>query len=402
MHFFLLLNTNLGISEELESNADIGHTIGAIPSITSYVYLMLCTELDLTEYLKEVIEFGPLVIVIHTLNAVEANLKYLQPCYYFSTLATAVAALYARFQRISSSSVPRTLYDIFQVLLLHYKEDEAATDFDSRLSSGYKWLSQLRLVRSASKIRFNKKWMKEPPELYEIQIDAPKDNDTNKSKAIEEFYDRILYKCRAFADILDMNLYMSWHEIEDNESTLQNSIGIEAYKVRSILEKYKKVHSLPAESTELIEILKSVQRKPDKESPMKEEKLDKDELKDRIARESEFNSKFIAEAELLIKKDATVLDFETCKIFIRKLCSNGSLEVREETTKNLILLLLRRMEFAEIACFVGEFIESYGLHNILYQSDINLATHIADLNAVNADDEETSVKVSFLIPLRYN
>lgn len=396
LHFFLLLNTSLGIREELEGNVDIGHAVGAVPPISPYVYLIVCAEFSLTKYLKEVVEFGPLKIVIHTLNGVSANLGYLQPHHYFNVLAAALTALYARFQRIDDVSIPQTLYNIFQIFILYYKEDEAATDYDSRCTAGYKWLSLLRLARRTSRIRFSIKWKIEPPEIYDIKIYEPKDVAMNKDQAIMGFYDRILHKCRAFADILDMNLYISWHEVDINDKTLQYIIGVEAYKLRTVLKKFEKIHSLPAEASELTEILRSVQKEPDKETPTKEEKLDRDELRDRISKEVEVDSKFIAEAEMLIKEDATMLDFETTKTFIYKLCSSRTHGVKEESLKNLVWLLLRGMEFNEITFFIGEFVECYGLNSILYQSDVDLSSHIGDLNALNADDEEKTIKVLVL------
>lgn len=392
LHFFLLLNTDLGITEELEGNADVGHAIGAVPAISAYVYVHLCAELDLANYLKEVIEFGPLKIVCATLDQVGANLRYVQS-FHYNVLASILAALFARFQRIEAPSIPQTLFDTFQVFLLRYTEDEAAMDSDSRLEAGHKWLSLIRLVRHTCRVRFVKKWKIAPPEFYDIKIEEPKGDKTNKNEAVVGFFDRILYKCRAFADILDANLFMAWHEFEVDGGTMQSIIGVEAYKLRVLLEKCSKIHTLPAEASELIQILRSVQREPDKGTPTKEEKLDADELKDRIIKNSEYDSKFISEAERVIKEYPRVLDSEMIKTFVRKLCSNSGHKVKEESIKNLVWLLLGRMEFNDITLFLGEFVESYGLSSILQQTNIDLSSHIRDINDLNTDDEEKTVKV---------
>lgn len=397
LHLLLLLNTELGIRNELESNPVVGHVVGAIPLLNSYIYLMLCHKFNLVRFLIEIIEIGPLGLATQVLISINSQVEYLPVSSYFIVLADMLNALFSRFLKSDSGYVSKNLIDYFQILLLYFKDEETFTqkNVENMKRSGYKWLSLIKLLNSITQSRFILKDDKKFIKLYDFSIIHDVEDETFiEINLIQKCYEKIFYKCQDFGKILDIDMFMTWHEIEyDRERTLQNAIGEEAFRACELLEPFEKLNKLPDGSLELMAIFHSVQKKPDT-TEMNNKKLNKSRLQQKIFENVNFDHCFVNELKDFLENEVEQLDFEFIKILIYKLNSDiVKKQIDKEIIKHLILILLQKMEFEQILLFIVEYINKYGLHHILYEPSTDLTSLMERINCYEFDDLQEDFKV---------
>lgn len=396
LHLLLLINTDLSISTELENDCGVGHAVGAIPKMSIYLYFLLTYRYKLFRYLIEVIEHSPILMAVELINLVNSEIKYVRGSDYFKFIVLVLVAVISRLRRTDCPYILKKLYEQFQVLMLHYKEntdDKDTKKTDEKIESeGYRFLNLITFLRAMTNICFGTVKELQPLTIYDISmpVDATqwyqKYELKEKSVIIQECYEIVFFKCRDIMADLDLEMYLTWHELQFlEEKTLQNVIGEEVYHLCQVLEQKRHEYPLPASTTELISMLQSIAVKP-AVSTLNIDKSNTAQLEWMILEKKTFDESFLKSMECFLLENR--FKFDVVSTFVHKLCYvNNRPDVDNTIIRNVIMLALKGLSSAELIVFLSEFIGSYGKDHILVDPNLDCKPFIKELNELYSNIE---------------
>lgn len=389
LHLLILINTDLSISAELECDGSVGHAVGAIPRMSPYLYFLLTYHYKLFKYLVEVVECGPVMLALELVNLVNSEIKSVAGSDHFQIIFALLLVLISRILRTSCDYTSKKLLEQFQMVMLHYKESNDGEDVkksnDKIECEGHKFLSLISLLRVMTSLCFDAVSDSTPMPLYDIKIPVDpvqwyqKSELKEKSTIINECYEMVFFKCKDMMRDLDLDMYLTWHEIQfTGGKTLQNVIGEGVYYLCQILEQKKQTCSLPASTTELISMLESVAVKPDV-ILLSTDKSNTDQLEWMVSEKKTFDMAFLQSIECFLLKNRFRFDVVTS--FVHKLCDKDTRPgIDEAFVKRIISLLLKGLNLIEATSFLIAFINKYGTNHLLVDPEVDFTPLIKQLN----------------------
>ncbi|XP_065203891.1 uncharacterized protein LOC135833988 [Planococcus citri] len=398
LHLLLLINTELGIRQDLEIDREVGHVVGFISPLSPYFYLLCVAEYNLLEFVEEVTIFAPVPLVLELIDVVSKHSKYLTP-YNIVQLHEKLVNGIATRMTVGCLTAEQKIFEHFPSLMLFYKieppPEDTKVDDETLKEAGFKILSLLKIMRHLLKLSFNLITMPPRSDLYNMSLPhtklAAERGYTMNECILLDSLEVAYFKCKAFLYELDVQMFMAWHEIQFEGKTLQTVIGETAYYVHQLLKINANSQNLPKNISELNEMLSGIVCEPTV-------KLEEDLIEKLYAQQlehvifsKEINSNVLHALKRFLKDETDLFEFVITIKIIHKLCSEKKLhESCLEDIKEIILALLRKSELNEIASFLSDFLSEYGVSSILHKSTVDLSDVIKDLNrCYGGNDEET-------------
>lgn len=373
LHFLLILNTNLKITPLLESDCNVGHVVGAIPGISRRLYFLMTYRYNLLEFMNEVIEFGPFIMVLELLEVVREEIKFLPSHDRFNLLNAILQAVSIRIRKSDSDTAANKIAEHFQMLLLHFKKPESDLEETSEqaheeiVNEGYKFSSLISLLYEMTKIVYDQASKRESYPLYEIKVPDSLENLSaesglkSKSQAMQECYDNVLYKSRELMEELNLNMFLIWYEIKVDERNLQSLIGEKVYFLCRLLEEKLQNNLLPASTGELISMLQTIAVKPAVCDTNAEY------LKKSIAKNDIFNNELLELVECYLKD--SFFDPEVSIHFLRKFFDERSRSnIDHERVRKIIELVMRKLDVRDISALLNDFLITNGPNHFLVKN----------------------------------
>lgn len=243
MAFFLVLNSKLGVTEELKDDMNVGLFVGASPTLTKEFLIEMLFELHLDDYLCEVIYSCPGVMVVELLDVLVNRLK--DPNFHKKNHNKFF--LHNINQGIFASMIDEKKTGNSALLVLdHFKElltlagtviatPMKLTDVSDEivLYTGEQFYSYFKSLLSCLKSYKNPGSSWKTSEIYEITINLTEELIENPEDIKEKSLYILLTQTETILKSLTLDMWMSWsdYSTDENKKSIQQSIGEIIYEI---------------------------------------------------------------------------------------------------------------------------------------------------------------------------
>ncbi|CAG2057569.1 unnamed protein product, partial [Timema podura] len=277
IHFFLVLNSDLSMVDELMDDQNYGHLSNCAPLLSLPLLMEVVWGLSLLEYLAETLVFAPPCLIIELLDAALAKINSLQPESILEPINKLSHSVFLRVQTLKDcdpniKNIKLKIFAQFKTLLSYFMGANAVklqswTTDELNTHAGYAMESLLQMVCNClSSYSAPSVHKEELVQMYDVHYsyDCSKLCEGEKVRDIstEHFIDELLSVCKSNFSAITVDKWLFWTEhdsqIEPNKN-LQCVIAEKMYICLELLKLAKRRGSLVEELTQ---IMLSMARRP--------------------------------------------------------------------------------------------------------------------------------------------
>lgn len=257
--FYVVINSDLTILEEMVDLDGIDFVIWTIPTIPKCLMCEILWKINLNQFIYEILVFAHPQLALEVTDAFLSNFKYFKPTESIEKikiLSSASYRLICRFLFFKFESNELThAFNNFQSCLKFYTEppNEAKLDILSKDDKyqfiGNRLFSMLSLLlecfnvfTSVHKLKpldfqdiYELTYKEESVVNQESSIIIAECNNNSLLECINNCHILLLDKCKILVMDVSVEIFCAWSEFEENDKSMQQSIGELCYKVHSIL-----------------------------------------------------------------------------------------------------------------------------------------------------------------------
>lgn len=283
--FFIILNSDLPILEEMVEKEGIDVVIWTIPTVSKCLMCEIVWNLYMDNYVFEIIAFCYPQLALEVASAFLDNIKYCSPSESLQKLKIIITALYRlicrlhffKYENNVMSELLNSAFNIFQLSINYFvnppnsgKLDRLTKDdqykhkgncFDTMIAVICECLTQFTTTQEFAPAEFDQIYM------LTYQIGTYTDDSlgynmcNSPNKSILDLLDRcniiLLDKCKELLMEISVDIFCAWSEFEEFGKNMQQSIGEHCYKLRT------KLLSIPSLSEHpIVDMIQQISRKP--------------------------------------------------------------------------------------------------------------------------------------------
>lgn len=267
--FYLILNSDLPIIEDLLDMPGIANIVWTIPTVNKCLICEMIWGLNMEDYLKEILVYCHPALSLQAFIQFTEYVAYTTPTKCFNHLKILVTSCYQLICRIHYynyddgfiSTILSDLYDNFLVILNYYTtppnadklnrltEDELhkhrGDNIYNLLSSTYECLGYFLSRQTFEPEDFDEMYLSTiKPHHIKTRVIPYKMCESENNMLLDylhKFNTALLEKCKVLVMETSVEIYCAWSEFEENGKTMQQNIGELCYLLRGRMEK---IHSL--------------------------------------------------------------------------------------------------------------------------------------------------------------
>nr|CAD7402809.1 unnamed protein product [Timema cristinae] len=417
IHFFLVLNSDLSMVDELIDDQNYGHLANCAPVLSLPLLMEVVWGLSLLEYLAETIVFAPPCLIIELLDAALAKINSLQPELILEPLNKLSHSVFLRVQTLKDSDpnikyIKLKLFALFKTLLSYFMGANAVkfqswTTDELNTHAGYAMESLLQMVCNCLSSYSTPSLHKEElVQMYDVHYsyDCSKLCQGEKVRDIstEHFIDELLSVCKSNFSAITVDKWLFWTERDSQTEPNKNLQCVLAEKMYICLDLLKLAKRRGSLVEELTQIMRSMARKP---------RDDDDEIREAnketiIQNVSDLNKtrkkwfKVLLNTEDLLFDESCInclennmelIDFEDFKYIFEialSVIENTSDVEGCERLKFLVLNAFKLLDIKSQLLILCPFLKKHGLTSVFLTKSFNVTLTEVLNKAVAASEEE--------------
>ncbi|CAH0722616.1 unnamed protein product, partial [Brenthis ino] len=426
--FYVVINSDLTILEEMVDLDGIDFVIWTIPTIPKYLMCEILWNINLDQFIYEILVFSCPQLSLEVADALISNFKYFKPTECLQKLKLLTSACYRLicrflFFELESDEITHAMNN-FQNCLKFYSELPNSAKLDTLSKDGqYKFIgnrlfSMLQLLTECFNNFLSVQKLKPSDfqEIYELtykedlvinqdsSIIIADCNNHSLLECINNCHILLLDKCKTLVMDVSVEIFCAWSEFEEDDKSMQQSIGELCYKVHTTLCKIASVADHPVVSMlqqisckplDLVEVINKTETDVIVENVNKEDNVTAQWIKALIYRDKLCEDPVLME---LLTTHLHLLNPDECyKLF--KVMYNF-LKNSTDSMENLLLLTIKVFQFCSNSS-KQEIVEEHFINdcfndNFLTPSFNNTITEIFNKLIISPDTDLCDVLTVFI------
>nr|CAD7256943.1 unnamed protein product [Timema shepardi] len=417
IHFFLVLNSDLSMVDELIDDQNYGHLANCVPVLSLPLLMEVVWGLSLLEYLAETIVFAPPCLIIELLDAALAKINSLEPESILEPLNKLSHSIFLRVQTLKDSDpnikyIKLKIFSLFKTLLSYFMGANAVklqswTTDQLNTHAGYAMESLLQMLCNClSSYSAPSLHKEELVQMYDVHYsyDCSKLCQGEKVQDIstEHFIDELLSVCKSNFSAITVDKWLFWTECDSQTEPNKNLQCVLAEKMYICLDLLKLAKRRGSLVEELTQIMRSMARKPrDEDDEIRE--ANKETIIQNVSDLNKTRKKwfkvFLNTEDLLfdescihcLENNMELIDFEDLKYIFEialSVIENTSDVERCERLKFLVLNAFKLLDIKSQLLILCPFLKKHGLKSVFLTKSFNVTLTEVLNKAVAASEEE--------------
>nr|CAD7573515.1 unnamed protein product [Timema californicum] len=422
IHFFLVLNSDLSMVDELIDDQNYGHLANCVPVLSLPLLMEVVWGLSLLEYLAETIVFAPPCLIIELLDAALAKINSLEPESILEPLNKLSHSIFLRVQTLKDSDpnikyIKLKIFSLFKTLLSYFMGANAVklqswTTDQLNTHAGYAMESLLQMLCNClSSYSAPSLHKEELVQMYDVHYsyDCSKLCQGEKVQDIstEHFIDELLSVCKSNFSAITVDKWLFWTECDSQTEPNKNLQCVLAEKMYICLDLLKLAKRRGSLVEELTQIMRSMARKPrDEDDEIRE--ANKETIIQNVSDLNKTRKKwfkvFLNTEDLLfdescihcLENNMELIDFEDLKYIFEialSVIENTSDVERCERLKFLVLNAFKLLDIKSQLLILCPFLKKHGLKSVFLTKSFNVTLTEVLNKAVAASEEEENDRV---------